>query len=57
MKKISSYGIFVLLVMLCGMLGACSDFEPKGFPEVPDLQTAYSNSVCLYFDLCIGITY
>ena len=40
MKKISSYGIFVLLVMLCGMLGACSDFEPKGYPEVPDLQTA-----------------
>lgn len=40
MKKISSYGIFILLSILCSMLGACSDFEPTGYPEVPTLQKA-----------------
>ncbi len=38
MKKISSYSIFMLLAIICGMLGACSDFEPTGYPEVPALQ-------------------
>ncbi|MDE6007115.1 MAG: DUF4960 domain-containing protein [Muribaculaceae bacterium] len=38
MKKISLYRIFVLLTVSCGLLGACSDFEPYGYNEVPDLQ-------------------
>ena len=38
MKKISLYGIFILLAMICGMAGACSDFEPTGYTEVPTLQ-------------------
>lgn len=37
MKKIFSYSICLLLSMICGMLGACSDFEPTGYTEVPDL--------------------
>ena len=37
MKKIS-YGIFILLATLCGMFGACSEFEPTGYTEIPDLQ-------------------
>lgn len=40
MKKISSYSILFLFTMLCGMLSACSDFEPTGYTEVPTLQKA-----------------
>ena len=40
MKKISSYAIFILLSLICGMLGGCSDFEPTGYTEVPSLPKA-----------------
>lgn len=38
MKKLSSYGIILLLAVMCGMLGACSDFEPTGYTAAPNLQ-------------------
>ncbi len=40
MKKIFSYSILALIAVMCGMLGACSDFTPTGYPEVPALQKA-----------------
>lgn len=38
MKKSSSYSLIILLAMMCGMLGSCSDFEPTGYTEIPTLQ-------------------
>ncbi len=40
MKKIYSYSLVMLAMLLCGILGACSDFDPKGAPEVPVLTKA-----------------
>ena len=39
MKRIYQYSIFFLLTMLYGVLTGCSDFEPTGYQEVPDLAT------------------
>ncbi len=30
----------LLTVVVCGLLSSCSDYEPKGYPEVPALATA-----------------
>lgn len=38
MKKIYSYGMVILFAMLCGLLGACSEFEPTGYTEMTNLQ-------------------
>lgn len=40
MRKLSSYGIFMLLALVCGIFTACSDFEPTGYTEVASLQKA-----------------
>lgn len=40
MKKIHSYSLGLLAILLCCILGACSDFEPTGMPEVPALAKA-----------------
>lgn len=40
MKKLSLSAISLLLALVCGLLGACSDFEPTGYTEVPSLQKA-----------------
>ncbi len=39
MKTFNSYiaGLFALI--MCGFLSACSDFDPKGMPDVPELAT------------------
>lgn len=37
MKKIQSYSLGIFVMLLCGILGACSDFEPTGMPDVPNL--------------------
>lgn len=41
MKKISSYCLSLVAAILCMALGACSDFEPTGYTEVPGLAKAY----------------
>ncbi len=38
MKRIYRYSFALILALVCGMLGACSDFEPTGYTEVPGLQ-------------------
>ncbi len=38
MKKLRSYSLVMLAMLLCGLLGACSDFEPTGMPSVPNLE-------------------
>lgn len=40
MKKISSYLLALLTVTVCGLLSSCSDYEPKGYPEVPAVAAA-----------------
>lgn len=40
MKKLSLYLLAAFVVSLCGLLSSCSDYEPKGYPEVPELATA-----------------
>lgn len=40
MKKISSYGLGLLVALLCGLFSACSDFEPTGYTELPGLAKA-----------------
>ncbi len=40
MKKIYSYSLGLLSILLCSILGACSDFEPTGLPELPYLAKA-----------------
>lgn len=40
MKKVSSYLSALLTIVVCGLLSSCSDYEPKGYPDVPDLATA-----------------
>ncbi|MDE6283311.1 MAG: DUF4960 domain-containing protein [Muribaculaceae bacterium] len=40
MKKLSSYMLALMTVVLCGLLSSCSDYEPKGYPEVPEMATA-----------------
>lgn len=39
MKTIQSYFVGLVAVVLTGLLGACSDFEPTGTPDVPNLAT------------------
>lgn len=39
MKK-TSYILVAFFAVLCGLLSSCSDYEPKGAPEVPALATA-----------------
>jgi len=39
MKTIHSYIIGCIAAILCGFLGACSDFDPTGMPDVPELAT------------------
>ncbi len=40
MKKIYSFSFALLAILLSCMLGACSDFEPTGTPDVPVLKKA-----------------
>lgn len=40
MKKLSSYILAAFIISLCGLLGSCSDYEPKGYPDVPALAKA-----------------
>lgn len=40
MKKISSYLLALLTVTVCGLLSSCSDYGPKGYPEVPAVAAA-----------------
>lgn len=40
MKKIHSYSLGLLAILFCCILGACSDFEPTGMPDVPALAKA-----------------
>ncbi|MDE6270495.1 MAG: DUF4960 domain-containing protein, partial [Muribaculaceae bacterium] len=40
MKKIALYSLVLILSALCATLGACSDFEPTGYTETPDLARA-----------------
>lgn len=40
MKRISTYCLALLLTVICGIMTGCSDFEPKGAPEVPELLKA-----------------
>lgn len=42
MKKISTYGAGLLFAAMNLALGACSEFEPTGYPEVPYLAKAYN---------------
>ncbi len=37
MKKFSTYSLALFAALMCCLLGACSDFEPVGAPEVPNL--------------------
>lgn len=37
MKKLHSYRLGLLTALLCCIFGACSDFEPTGMPELPNL--------------------
>ncbi len=38
MKKLYLYSLVVPAMFISGILGACSDFEPTGMPEVPVLE-------------------
>ncbi len=38
MKKLKTYALGMLALAGCTMLGGCSDFEPTGMPEVPQLD-------------------
>lgn len=38
MKRLSIF--FVAVFAICGLLSSCSDYEPKGYPEVPAMATA-----------------
>lgn len=38
MKRLSIF--FVAVLAICGLLSSCSDYEPKGYPEVPAMATA-----------------
>jgi len=40
MKKINILGIALILAVVGGLFTACSDFDPKGMPEVPQLYKA-----------------
>lgn len=40
MKKILSCTLGLFLMLICGTLSSCSDFEPTGCPDVPALQKA-----------------
>ncbi len=37
MKKLHQYTLCMLAMLFCCILGACSDFEPTGMPEHPEL--------------------
>ncbi|MDE5877990.1 MAG: DUF4960 domain-containing protein [Muribaculaceae bacterium] len=39
MKKIKSYSLAMLVMAIFSMLGACSDYTPKGYEEVTGLET------------------
>lgn len=36
MKKINILSIAFILAIVGGMFTACSDFDPKGMPQVPE---------------------
>lgn len=38
MKKLSFFPILAVFTLCCSLFFACSEFEPTGFPELPDLQ-------------------
>jgi len=41
MKKMKRLSIYLMAVFaICGLLSSCSDYEPKGYPEVPAMATA-----------------
>ena len=40
MKKINILSIAFILAIVGGMFTACSDFDPKGMPQVPELRKA-----------------
>ena len=40
MKKLSSYLLTALTAAFLGVLSSCSDYEPKGYPDVPELAKA-----------------
>ncbi len=40
MKKSISYSLVALVLLLCGVLGACSEFKPEGTPDVPAMAKA-----------------
>ncbi len=40
MKKILSCTLGLFIMLICGTLSSCSDFEPTGYPDVPTLQKA-----------------
>ena len=40
MKRFAIYFMAAFTVILCGLLTSCSDYEPKGYPDVPELAKA-----------------
>ncbi len=40
MKKLHLYSLGLLVILMSSILSACSDFEPKGMPEIPSLAKA-----------------
>lgn len=40
MKRITTYLLAAVALLLCGAASSCRDYEPKGYPEVPELQKA-----------------
>lgn len=40
MKKLFKYSLGVLAIALAGSLSSCSEYEPRGYEELPDLPTA-----------------
>lgn len=35
--KYTTYSLLIVLLALCGIVCSCSDFEPKGMPDLPNL--------------------
>lgn len=42
MKKLSIYGISFIIALISSMMCSCSDFEPTGYPEVPNLEKVHN---------------
>lgn len=40
MKRFAIYFMAAFTVILCSLLTSCSDYEPKGYPDVPELAKA-----------------